>query len=53
MRIACDAMVRFGKERHPARLNYGDCFAYALSRARGAPLLFKGEDFERTDVVVA
>jgi ribonuclease VapC len=53
MRIACDAMVRFGKGRHPARLNYGDCFAYALSRARGEPLLFKGDDFGRTDVAVA
>lgn len=53
MRIACDAMVRFGKGRHPARLNYGDCFAYALSRARGEPLLFKGDDFGRTDVVAA
>ena len=53
MRIACDAMVRFGKSRHPARLNYGDCFAYALSRARGEPLLFKGDDFGRTDVVAA
>lgn len=53
MRIACDAMVRFGKGRHPARLNYGDCFAYALSRSSGQPLLFKGEDFGRTDVTVA
>lgn len=53
MRIACEAMVRFGKGRHAARLNYGDCFAYALSRAKGEPLLFKGEDFSRTDVAVA
>jgi len=53
MRLACDAMVRFGKGRHPARLNYGDCFAYALSRSAGEPLLFKGDDFPRTDVVVA
>ncbi|MBB5738672.1 MULTISPECIES: type II toxin-antitoxin system VapC family toxin [Brevundimonas] len=50
MRIACEAMVRFGKGRHLARLNYGDCFAYALSRSTGEPLLFKGEDFGRTDV---
>lgn len=53
MRIACEAMVRFGKGRHAARLNYGDCFAYALSRAKGEPLLFKGEDFSQTDVAVA
>ena len=53
MRIACEATVRFGKGRHAARLNYGDCFAYALSRAKGEPLLFKGEDFSRTDVAVA
>ncbi|NBB64122.1 PIN domain-containing protein [Pseudomonas sp. ODNR1LW] len=52
MRIAADAMVRFGKGRRPARLNYGDCFAYALSRARGEPLLFKGEDFSKTDVSI-
>lgn len=50
MRIACDAMIRYGKGRHPARLNYGDCFAYALSRSSGEPLLFKGEDFSKTDV---
>ncbi|QYF86381.1 type II toxin-antitoxin system VapC family toxin [Brevundimonas sp. PAMC22021] len=53
MRIACEATVRFGKGRHAARLNYGDCFAYALSRAKGEPLLFKGDDFSRTDVAVA
>lgn len=45
-----DAYVRFGKGRHPAGLNFGDCFAYALARASGEPLLFKGEDFNRTDV---
>jgi len=39
--------------RHPARLNFGDCFAYALSKATGEPLLFKGDDFARTDVVAA
>ena len=46
-----DAYSRFGKGRHPAALNFGDCFAYALARASGEPLLFKGEDFGRTDVV--
>ena len=44
-----DAYIRFGKGRHPAGLNFGDCFAYALARASGEPLLFKGEDFSRTD----
>lgn len=53
MNFACDAMVRFGKGRHAARLNYGDCFAYALSRSSGEPLLFKGEDFARTDLIAA
>jgi ribonuclease VapC len=50
---AADAFVRFGKGRHPAALNYGDCFAYALARSLEAPLLFKGEDFARTDIVQA
>lgn len=40
----------YGKGRHPAALNYGDCFAYGLARATGLPLLFKGDDFSRTDV---
>lgn len=40
----------YGKGRHPAGLNFGDCFAYALSRVSGEPLLFKGHDFTRTDV---
>jgi len=40
----------FGKGRHPARLNYGDCFAYALAKRRGEPLLFKGNDFSQTDI---
>ncbi|MGF1648162.1 MAG: type II toxin-antitoxin system VapC family toxin [Kineosporiaceae bacterium] len=44
---------RYGKGRHPAGLNYGDCFSYALSAVSGEPLLFKGEDFGRTDVAVA
>jgi ribonuclease VapC len=41
---------RFGKGRHPARLNYGDCFSYALAVTRDEPLLFKSNDFARTDV---
>ena len=48
--IAREAFRRFGKGRHPAGLNFGDCFAYALSRASGEPLLFKGGDFAQTDV---
>lgn len=49
-RLAREAHGRFGKGRHPARLNLGDCFAYALAKARNAPLLFKGDDFGKTDV---
>lgn len=45
------AFGRFGKGRHPAGLNYGDCFAYALARVRGEPLLFKGNDFSQTDLM--
>jgi ribonuclease VapC len=53
-RIALDAFDRFGKGTgHPAGLNYGDCFAYALAIDAGEPLLFKGEDFPKTDVVPA
>ncbi|MDE2982261.1 MAG: type II toxin-antitoxin system VapC family toxin [Gemmatimonadota bacterium] len=44
------AWRRFGKGNHPAALNFGDCFAYALARTTGEPLLFKGNDFSRTDV---
>jgi len=53
--FARDGMERFGKGRGtaPAVLNFGDLFAYALARARQAPLLFKGDDFARTDVVPA
>lgn len=47
---AVAAWRRFGKGRHPAGLNLGDCFSYALARAQGAPLLFKGDDFAQTDV---
>jgi ribonuclease VapC len=48
--IARQAWRRFGRRRHPARLNYGDCFSYALSRTSGEALLFKGEDFAQTDI---
>jgi ribonuclease VapC len=48
--LACEGWRRFGKGRHPAGLNLGDCFSYALVRQRDEPLLFKGEDFARTDV---
>jgi len=44
------AHVQYGKGRHPARLNYGDCFAYALAKETGQPLLFKGNDFAHTDI---
>ena len=45
------AFARYGKGRHPAALNYGDLFAYALAMARSEPLLFKGGDFAKTDVL--
>jgi ribonuclease VapC len=51
--LARDAFQRFGKGRHPAGLNFGDCMAYAVSKALKAPLLFKGEDFRATDVIPA
>ena len=49
-RIAREAYKTYGKGNHPAGLNYGDCFAYALAKATGQPLLFKGEDFTQTDI---
>lgn len=52
-RLARDAYRRYGKGNHAAKLNLGDCFAYALSKARGEPLLFKGGDFRLTDVEAA
>lgn len=53
-RIAREAYRDFGRgSGHPARLNFGDCFAYALARATGEPLLFKGDDFCHTDVTPA
>lgn len=48
--LALDAFRRFGKGRHPAGLDVGDCFSYALAQATGEPLLFKGDDFGQTDV---
>jgi len=48
--LARRAFQKFGKGRHPAGLNFGDCFSYALSRALDLPLLFKGNDFNQTDV---
>ena len=50
---ARDAFVRYGKGRSAAGLNFGDCFAYALARVHGRPLLFKGSDFSQTDVASA
>jgi len=47
------AWRRFGKGNHPARLNFGDCFAYALAKTTEEPLLFKGDDFSRTDIEAA
>ena len=48
--LAFDAYRRYGKGRHPAKLNMGDCAAYALAKSRGWPLLYKGEDFTQTDI---
>lgn len=52
-RIALDAFDRFGKGRHPASLNFGDCFAYACARHLGKPLMFKGGNFPQTDIEAA
>ena len=51
--LARQAFHDFGKGRHPAALNFGDCFAYALAKITGEPLLFKGDDFKKTDIVSA
>lgn len=51
--IALDGWRRYGRGRHPARLNFGDCFSYALATELDAPLLFVGDDFSQTDVVSA
>ncbi len=50
---AVDAWRRFGRGRHPAALNYGDCFSYALAHRLGAPLVCVGDDLSRTDAVIA
>lgn len=51
--IAINAFRQYGKGRHSAGLNIGDCFSYALATATGHPLLFKGQDFRRTNIVAA
>mgnify|MGYP001244617230 CR=1 FL=1 len=51
--LAMDAHDRFGKGRHKARLNMGDCFTYACARHFGQPLLYKGDDFAQTDIEAA
>ena len=51
--LAVDALLAFGRGRHPAGLNFGDCFTYALAKARCDTLLFKGDDFARTDIMPA
>lgn len=51
--IARQAFSDYGKGRHSAGLNFGDCFSYALAKALGEPLLFKGKDFSKTDLVAA
>jgi ribonuclease VapC len=50
---AREAFRRYGKGRHPAKLNFGDCFSYALARVLDEPLLFKGTDFSKTDIIAA
>lgn len=50
---AIETFERYGKGRHPASLNFGDCFAYACARHYGLPLLFKGNDFPQTDIEAA
>jgi ribonuclease VapC len=53
LELAREAYARYGKGRNSAGLNYGDCFSYALAKATGLPLLFKGSDFSKTDLVAA
>ncbi|WP_117193171.1 type II toxin-antitoxin system VapC family toxin [Rhizobium terrae] len=48
--FAIEAFERYGKGRHPAGLNFGDCFAYACAKQRATPLLYKGDDFSQTDI---
>lgn len=51
--LAVSAYQRFGKGRHPASLNFGDCFAYACARHLNMPLLYNGDDFSKTDIETA
>jgi ribonuclease VapC len=51
--LAIEAFLRFGKGRHPAKLNFGDCMSYALAKSLNAPLLYKGTDFGLTDIASA
>lgn len=51
--LAFDAFRRFGKGNHRASLNYGDCMSFAVARLADAPLLYKGDDFARTDIISA
>ncbi len=53
LEAALQAWRRFGKGRHPAAMNFGDCFAYALARVTAEPLLFKGNDYAHTDILAA
>jgi ribonuclease VapC len=53
LELAREAYARYGKGKNVAGLNYGDCFSYALAKATGLPLLFKGQDFSKTDLPVA
>ena len=50
---AATAFIRFGRGRHPAALNFGDCMSYAVASVAGMPLLFAGDDFKRTDIAQA
>lgn len=51
--VALDAFARYGKGRHPAALNFGDCLSYAIAKVADAPLLFVGDDFAQTDITPA
>jgi ribonuclease VapC len=52
-RLARAAFLKYGQGRHPAALNFGDCAAYALAKSRNVPLLFKRDDFRKTDILAA
>ena len=51
--VATEAFLRFGKGRHPAKLNFGDCMAYAVAAVAGMPLPYTGKDFAQTDIPAA